>query len=90
MKLEWKPIETLPSEFKDGREVIVGFDIATVWITRSAWWRRMEDNPSEFMPDDEGWWSYKNSVTQEKLDDYREPTHWLCETPSSPLPDYLQ
>jgi hypothetical protein len=77
----WKPMATLPPEFKDGREVIVGFDVATVWITRSAWWRKPEDNPAEFDADDEGWWSARHSVTSERLDEYMTPTHWLCETP---------
>jgi len=75
---QWKSIETAP---KDGTEIIVGFDLATVWIVRSAWYRRVEDNPFEFDESDVGWWSYKSSVTQEKLDGVYEPTHWLCVVP---------
>ncbi|MBS4048146.1 MAG: hypothetical protein KG075_17505 [Alphaproteobacteria bacterium] len=86
----WKPMATLPAEFKDGRDVIVGFDVASVWITRSAWWRKPEDNPAEFDADDEGWWSYRHSITQEKLDEYMTPTHWLCEAPPPPDADHRE
>lgn len=77
---KWKPIETAP---KDGREVIVGVDVATAWIVRSAaysdgeHWQMVGAKSRE---DDRGWWSYENSVSQEKLDGIYEPTHWLCDT----------
>jgi hypothetical protein len=74
----WQPIESAP---KDGTEVIVGVDIASVWITRGAFYVAPGERDSD---DSVGWWSYKHSVTQEKLDDIYEPTHWLPmpETPS--------
>ena len=74
----WRPIETAP---KDGREVIVGVDIASVWITRGAFYVAPGERDT---PDSVGWWSYKHSVTQQKLEGIYEPTHWLPmpETPS--------
>ena len=80
--MEWQPIETAP---KDGADIIAGFDAATVWIVHAAWWRNKGDMP-EFTEDDEGWWSYtRGSVTQEKLDGYRTPTHWMP-LPTVPAP----
>jgi hypothetical protein len=82
----WQPIETAP---KDGRYLIVGVDIATVWIVRSAWYRGpevIEQQPETFDESDIGWWSYIHSVTQEKLEGIYEPTHWLCEVGETPDP----
>lgn len=72
----WLPIDTAPM---DGTEVIVGYEIATVWIARNARFVRADEwTPRE--PDDtDGWWSYSNSVTQEQL----HPTHW-CRMPKVP------
>jgi hypothetical protein len=74
----WLPIETAP---RDGTNIIVGFDSASVWIVHVAWWREMEDwmrNDPQWSEEDVGWWSYtKHSVTQEKLEDHRMPTHWM-------------
>ncbi len=80
----WKPIETAP---KDGSDVIVGFDVATVWVVHSAWWLAWDDEAAAlgFQPEDEGWWSCtRGSVAQEKLGDYRTPTHWLCAAGPNP------
>lgn len=76
-RLHWKPIQTAPH---NGREIIVGVDIADTWIVRSAWWRNGDETP-DFDETDRGWWSYKNSVTQEMLEGIYEPTHWLCVVP---------
>lgn len=76
----WQPIETAP---RDGSDIIVGFDTASVWIVHVAWWRDIKEW-MEWKEEDVGWWSYtNNSVTQEKLEDYRTPTHWM---PLPPLP----
>lgn len=75
--LKWKPISTLKPE--DDAEYIVGWDSATVWITRSAWYNNGEPDECDI-----GWWSYKHSVTQECIN----PTHWLCETPIPPEIEY--
>lgn len=78
---KWKPIDTAP---KDGREVIVGVEVASVWITRGAFY---DDGSmfyivgSERIEDAIGWWSYENSVSQERLEGIYEPTHW------APMPD---
>ncbi len=76
--MEWQPIETAP---RDGTEIIVGVDIASVWIVRNARFVKATNwTPQE--PDDvDGWWAQRNSVTQEHLDGIYEPTHWL------PMPD---
>lgn len=75
---QWEPIETAP---KDGTEIILGKDIATVWIVRNGRWV----NPDAWVPPDEedvgGWWCYRNSVVQEILEGIFEPTHWM------PLPN---
>lgn len=87
MTLEWKRIETLPPEFKDGREIIVGCDVATVWVTHSAWWSdgdNWEACGFDRREDMVGWWWSRHSVTDELLDDFLTPTHWLCETPTPP------
>jgi hypothetical protein len=78
---EWQPIETAP---KDGTSVITGVDIATAWIVRFAWW----DDGTTFYdgqghPENQGWWSYRNSVAAEKLEGIYEPTHWI---PCPPTP----
>ncbi len=78
----WQPIRTAP---KDGSEVLVGVDIATVWIVRNARW---VDGGGHF---EEGWWTFKHSVTQEKLQGIYAPTHWMpmAEPPEVNLDDAL-
>lgn len=74
---EWQLIETAP---RDGTEVIVGFDIATVWIVRNARWSegsRWKEIGHESQGEARGWWSPKHSVTQVKLEGIYEPTHWI-------------
>jgi len=79
---KWKSIDTAPN---DGREVLVGVEVAGVWITRGAFY----DDGSMFdvvgskrIEDAIGWWSYENSVSQERLEGIYEPTHW------APMPDF--
>ncbi len=70
--MNWQPIKTAP---KDGTNIIVGFDFASVWIIHAAWWDNAEWRDEA---DDVGWWSYTlGSVTQEKLEGARAPTHWI-------------
>lgn len=80
---EWQPIETAP---KDGTTVIVGFDIASVWIVRSACWddgQGWDSTGFDSLDEARGWWSYCNSVSSEKLEGIYEPTHWM---PLPPAP----
>ena len=78
--MEWQPIATAPL---DGTDVIVGFDCATVWIVHLAFYRDEEqirnlEGIGDWSMEDVGWWSYTHtSVTQERLEGYRTPTHWL-------------
>lgn len=71
---EWQPIETAP---RDGTEVLVGKDIATVWIVRNARWVNANDWVPPENDEVDGWWAYRNSVTQELLEGIFEPTHWI-------------
>ena len=86
----WHAIETAP---KDGTHVLVLLDCASVAVVHIAFYR----GPTEWeesgkycggwddLEDWQGWWSYtRGSVSQEKLDDYRSPTHWM---PLPPVPD---
>lgn len=76
--MQWRPIETAP---KDGADILIGFDSASVWVVHVAWWRDSSDegfSECGFDQSDVGWWSYvKGAVTQEQLNGYRTPTHWM-------------
>lgn len=85
--MNWQPIETAP---KDGTDVLVFFDCATVPVVHIAWYRSREEWESsgqfcggwDSLEEWEGWWSYtRGSVSQEKLEGYSTPTHWM------PLPE---
>jgi hypothetical protein len=74
---EWQPIETAP---KDGRHILVFVDCAETPIVRLAFWsdgELWEMQGYDSLEEVRGWWSYENSVTQEKLDGPVEPTHWM-------------
>lgn len=81
MNTLWREIKDAPL---DDEEIIVGWDSATVWITRGAFycdgadWMHQDFDSQE---EARGWWSYRNSVSQEKV----EPTHWL---PMPEPPEY--
>ncbi|KFC62763.1 hypothetical protein FF80_03330 [Devosia sp. LC5] len=82
--IDWQPIETAP---KDGTHILVYTDIATVDVVHIAFWVEDEhdmwrdqgfDSKAELI----GWWSYtRNSVSQDKLDEWRTPTHWAPYNP---------
>ena len=77
----WKPIATAP---KDGREIIVGYGIATEWIVHNAFWIQWEDWMEGTPEEETGWWSYIQSAnTRSKLDGCNAPTHWI-ELPERP------
>jgi hypothetical protein len=68
--IEWQPIETAP---KDGEDVLVLLNMATVPVVHIARWETGEDADWP-----QGWWSYPlHSVTQELLDGYRSPVAWM-------------
>jgi hypothetical protein len=66
--LTWQPMAIAP---KDGSEILVLFDSATVDVVRLCWWDdgapRESDRFPAPRPDDVGWWSYRHSVTQEQI-----------------------
>lgn len=73
----WQPIETAP---KDGTEILLGVDIATVWIVRNGRWDNgeyWEEQGFDSQEEITGWWAYTNSVGQEMLCGIYEPTHWM-------------
>lgn len=88
--MNWQPIETAP---KDGTAILVLLDCATQPVVHLAWYRSKQewDECGQYCDFESfeywnGWWSYtRNSVTQEKLDDYREPKFWMP-MPEAPDP----
>jgi len=81
--IKWRPIETAP---KDGDLVIVCYEWADTAFAHVAWYRDGDKFEEIGYPGHakhvDGWWSYiRNSVSQEKLDGPRTPTHWI------PFPD---
>lgn len=80
---KWQPIESAPK--KDAVEVLVGVEIAGVWITRGAYWddgNIWDLQGCKCKEDAIGWWSFENSVSQERLEGIYEPTHW------APMPEF--
>ena|SRR3990167_3521283 len=77
---EWQPIETAP---KDGTEILVYYEFATVPIVHIARWDddrfdQWEGERFASKADKIGWWSYvETSVSQHKLDEFNTPTHWM-------------
>lgn len=84
---QWRPIESAP---KDGTEILVYVDVASVPVVHIAWYRNKAEweesgRPSgwDSLEEWEGWWSYtENSVSQTKLEDFKLPTHWMPLPPS--------
>lgn len=76
--LTWKPIELAEH---DGREYIVGVDIAGDWIVRAAHWSNGDTTPG--FEHARGWWSNVHSVSQDLLEGIYAPTHFL-ERPRPP------
>ncbi len=81
--MSWQPIETAP---KDGTEILVYKDVATVPVVHIAWYRSQQEweesgkycDFCETLKEWEGWWSYtENSVSQSKLEDFKYPSHWM-------------
>lgn len=79
----WRDIESAP---RDGTEVLVWVECAGTDIVHIAWYRNEEEwgrigescegwkNIEDWL----GWWSYtNNSVSQEKLCDYKTPKYWM-------------
>ena len=75
---KWLPMDTTP---KDGTEIIILFDSASVDVVRLCWWDDGTPQPwngiDEQRSDDIGWWSYRHSVTQEKIE-IMEPIGWMA------------
>lgn len=76
----WKPISTAP---KDGTDILVYYEFATVPIVHIAYYDNDEHDMWEYQgfkskEEKIGWWSYvENSVSQHKLEDLHAPTHWM-------------
>jgi len=64
--IDWQPIETAP---RDGRDVLIYVDQATVPLVRLAWWDDRHDEPEWY-----GWWSNDSSVGSVLIE--WTPTHW--------------
>lgn len=77
---QWLPIEGAP---KDGTEVFVGVDIAGTWVSRGARFVHAHEWVPGDDGDTDGWWSFRNSVSQEKLEGIYAPTHYC------PMPEFL-
>lgn len=77
--MEWFDINTAP---KDGTDILVYYEFATVPIVHIAYYDSDEHDMWEMQKFDSkedkiGWWSYvENSVSQHKLVGYNTPTHW--------------
>ena len=70
--IDWQPIETAP---RDGRDVLIYVDQATVPLVRLAWYKTPKDvEELGGDPEEVGWWSFYLSCGSEKLS--WEPTHW--------------
>lgn len=89
----WMPIE---SARRDGTEVLVWMDVATVPVVHIAFYRGKKEWEEsgqycgfcETLEEWEGWWSYtRGSVTQEKLEGFKAPTHWRPYNPPQPVSD---
>lgn len=80
--MTWQPIETAP---RDGTDILVYYEFATVPIAHIARWDDGEMwDSTGFSSQEEaaGWWSNIESfVSQHKLSGYNTPTHWM------PLPE---
>lgn len=75
----WRDMATAP---KDGEQILILFDSATVDIVRLCFWRDGNNWEGGFDAEDVGWWSYKHSVTQEQINlDWMIPIGWM------PFPD---
>jgi hypothetical protein len=81
--MEWQPIESAP---KDGTDILVYYECATVPIVHIAFYRGKDEWESSgkycggwnSLEEWEGWWSYTtNSISQDKLIGFSEPTHWM-------------
>lgn len=87
--MDWKDISTAP---KDGSDVLVAYDLASVIIVHVAYWDDDEHDlwqEQGFASKAEkvGWWSYVNSsVSQDKLDGIHAPQFWAPYTPPEPRP----
>ena len=81
--MKFMPIETAPL---DGTDILVYYVYATVPIVHIAWYRGKKEweevgqfvGGFDSLEEWEGWWTYsRNSTTQEKLNLFRSPTHWM-------------
>ena len=73
----------------DGEEVLAAVSIACVLIVRNAWWDDggyWDEKGHESQEEARGWWSYRHSVSQDRLEGIYEPTHWA---PMPEIPDDL-
>lgn len=72
----WLPIETAP---KGDTEILILFDSATVPVVRLCWWNdgSAEANGGDPDPVSVGWWSYRYSVTQEKMEPWMRAVAWM-------------
>lgn len=76
--MHWQPISTAPM---DGTDILVYFQSATVDFIHIAYYDSDEhdswkEEKFESKEQKIGWWYFRYSCSQYKLEGFEQPTHW--------------